>query len=195
MAKENTKPKEKTTVLGTIYDVAEMISATTIFVMLMFAFLVRLNIVDGNSMLNTLHNKEYLIVSDLCYTPKAGDIVVVHKINAAPYNEPIVKRVIAVGGQTVDIDFATWTLRVDGEVVDEPYRYVDSTSSLLTAEYPFPITVPEGEIFVMGDNRNHSADSRQEEIQTVDERCIVGHAVARIYPLSKFGLLKNPFDN
>ena len=65
------------------------------------------------SMLNTLHNKEYLIVSDLCYTPKAGDIVVVHKINAAPYNEPIVKRVIAVGGQTVDIDFATWTLRVD----------------------------------------------------------------------------------
>ena len=65
MAKENTKPKEKTTVLGTIYDVAEMIGATTIFVMLMFAFLVRLNIVDGNSMLNTLHNKEYLIVSDL----------------------------------------------------------------------------------------------------------------------------------
>ena len=177
MAKENTKPKEKTTVLGTIYDVAEMIGATTIFVMLMFAFLVRLNIVDGNSMLNTLHNKEYLIVSDLCYTPKAGDIVVVHKINAAPYN------------------FATWTLRVDGEVVEEPYRYVDPTSSLLTAEYPFPITVPEGEIFVMGDNRNHSADSRQEEIQTVDERCIVGHAVARIYPLSKFGLLKNPFDN
>ncbi len=189
------RAKEKTTVLGTIYDIVEMIGVTTLFVMLLFAFIARLNVVDGNSMLNTLHNKEYLVVSDLFYTPKAGDIVIVHKIDADPYSEPIVKRVIAVGGQTVDIDFSTWTLTVDGETVEEPYRYVDPDSPVLTADYSFPITVPEGEIFVMGDNRNHSADSRQSEIRTVDERCVVGRAVARIYPLSTFEIFGNPFDN
>lgn len=186
--------KEKTTLLGSIFELVEMVGITAAVVMLVFAFVVRLNVVDGNSMLNTLHNGEYLVVSDLCYTPEPGDIVIVHKLDAFPYTDPIVKRVIAVGGQTVDIDFSTWTLTVDGEVVDESYRYVDD-GMLLTAEYPFPITVPENEIFVMGDNRNHSADSRQIEIQTIDERCIVGRAVARIFPLSEITIFKNPYES
>lgn len=192
--KKPDKKKEKTTAAGMLYDIAEMLAVTTISVMLLFAFVARLNIVDGNSMLNTLHNGEYLAVSDLFYEPKAGDIVIVHKINADPYTKPIVKRVIATGGQVVDIDFSTWTLTVDGEVIDEPYRYVDPSSPVLTADYPFPITVPENEIFVMGDNRSHSADSRQIEIGTIDKRCVVGKAIARLSPVSSFEIFRNPFE-
>lgn len=191
--KPNNK-KEKTSAVGMFYDIVEMLAVTTIAVMILFAFVVRLNIVDGSSMLNTLHDSEYLAVSDMFYEPKAGDIVIVHKINADPYNNPIVKRVIATEGQVVDIDFSTWTLTVDGEVIEEPYRYVDPNAALLTADYSFPITVPENEIFVMGDNRSHSADSRQIEIGTIDKRCVVGKAVARLFPIPKFEIFKNPFS-
>lgn len=187
--KKKKKQAEKTTALGTFYDIAEMLAVTTITVMLLFAFIVRLNIVDGRSMEQTLFHGQYLAVSDLFYEPKAGDIVILHKINADPYSNPIVKRVIATEGQVVDIDFETWTLTVDGKTIDEPYRYLDN-DPLLTAEYSFPITVPENEIFVMGDNRNHSADSRQIEIGTVDKRCIVGKAVARLAPLKSFTIFE-----
>lgn len=179
-------------ILFDIYDLCEMLGIVTITVMLLFAFVGRLNVVDGHSMDQTLADGEYLVVTDLFYTPTAGDIVVVHDQTATPYDEPIVKRVIATENQTVDIDFSTWTLTVDGEVVEESYRYLDS-SVYLTAAYSFPITVPEGEIFVLGDNRNHSADSRQAEIGTIDERCVVGKAVARLFPLNKITIFKNPF--
>ncbi|MBQ4353681.1 MAG: signal peptidase I [Clostridia bacterium] len=178
-------PAQKTDLLGTLYEFAEMIGTVTVFVLLLFAFVIRLNIVDGESMEQTLFHKEYLAVSGLFYEPEPGDIVIVHDINAYPYNNPIVKRVIATEGQTVDIDFETWTLTVDGQVIDEPYRYVDN-GPRLTADYPFPVTVGEGEIFVLGDNRNHSADSRQSEIGMVDVRCVVGKAVARLSPPSRF---------
>ncbi len=177
------------------YEAVEMIASVVIFVMLCFAFVTRLNIVDGHSMDMTLADREYLAVSDLGYTPHAGDIVVIHNIAAAPYDAPLVKRVIAVGGQTVEIDFNSWTLRVDGEVVDEPYRYLDVGYATLTAEYGmnddgiFTCSVPEGTVFVMGDNRNHSGDSRQIEIGCIDERCIVGRAYFRLAPLSKLGFL------
>ncbi|MBQ8641370.1 MAG: signal peptidase I [Clostridia bacterium] len=178
-----------------IFEILEMLASVTICVMLCFAFLARLNIVDGHSMDQTLADRQYLVVSDAFYTPEAGDIVVVHDITAHPYDSPIVKRVIATGGQTVEIDFTTWTLRVDGEVVEEPYRYLDPTLPLLTANYNldtngiFSLTVPEGEIFVMGDNRNGSGDSRQYALGTIDERCVVGRAYFRIFPLDSFGRL------
>ena len=187
-------PKEKRTLrdwLGDIYELAEMLGIVTVTIMLIFAFVVRLNIVDGHSMDMTLSNGEYLAVSDLFYTPEPGDIVIVHKINADPYDNPIVKRVIATEGQTVDIDFATWTLTVDGEIIDEPYRYLDN-SRLLTSDWTFPVTVGENEIFVMGDNRNNSADSRTSEIGMIDERCVIGKAYVRVFPMQKFEVFKNP---
>ncbi len=185
--------QEKRSLLLEIYDLAEMLGVVTVIVMVLFAFVGRLNIVDGHSMDMTLANGEYLVVSDLFYTPTPGDIVVIHDQTAAPYDDPIVKRVIAVGGQTVDIDFTTWTLTVDGEVVEEPYRYLDPRR-FLGADYSFPITVPEGEIFVLGDNRHNSADSRQSEIGTVDARCVVGKAVARVFPLNKLEIFRNPYE-
>ncbi len=190
---EEVPKKEPKNILGDIYELCEMLAVVSVCVMLLFAFGIRLNIVDGHSMDKTLDNGQYLAVTDLFYEPAAGDIVVIHDITAYPYNNPLVKRVIATEGQVVDIDFSTWTLTVDGEVVDEPYRYLDPTR-FLTADYSFPITVPEGEIFVLGDNRHNSADSRQSEIGTIDVRCVVGKAVARVFPFAAFEVFQNPYS-
>ena len=187
------KPSAAYETTGLLYDFVEMLGVVAVILMLIFSFVVRLNIVDGSSMVDTLHDKEYVVVAELGYKPVRGDIVVVDDQTATPYDHPIVKRVIATGGQTVDIDFTTWTLTVDGEVVDESaYRHLEGAT--LTSDYPFPITVPEGRVFVLGDNRNKSADSRQIEIGCVDERCVVGKAVARIFPLKAVTLFKNPYE-
>ncbi|MBQ8512688.1 MAG: signal peptidase I [Clostridia bacterium] len=191
------KPKEKIDIPGTAYELTEMLATVTIVVMLLFAFVLRLNIVDGNSMEQTLSGGEYLAVSDLFYEATPGDIVIIHDISQVGYADPIVKRVIATEGQTVDIrcDFHNWHLYVDGEEVNEDaYRYL-ATDVLLLPEYKFPITVPEGEIFVLGDNRNHSADSRQIEIGTIDTRCVVGKAWMRVMPFDKAEYFKNPYGN
>lgn len=178
-----------------IFEILEMLASVTICVMLCFAFVARLNIVDGHSMDHTLADKQYLVVSDAFYTPEPGDIVVIHDVTAAPYDSPIVKRVIATAGQDVEIDFKTWTLTVDGQTVEEPYRFLDQNLPLLTANYNmdaagvFRVTVPENEIFVMGDNRNGSGDSRQYSLGTIDQRCVVGRAYFRIFPIDTFGKL------
>lgn len=180
--------------LSDLYDLCEMLGMVTVVVMVVFAFVGRLNIVDGRSMNQTLYDGEYLLVSPVAYTPTPGDIVVIHDVTAAPYDEPIVKRVIAVANQTVDIDFTTWTLTVDGKVVEEPYRYLDPERFLGSA-VSLPLTVPEGEIFVLGDNRNNSADSRRVEIGTIDERCVVGRAILRVFPLNRFTVFRNPYES
>ena len=193
--KEEEKPSLGETVLRSLYDIFEILATVTVTVMLVYAFLVRLQIVDGSSMLNTLHDQERLIVQSVGYTPRRGDIVIVHRIDAAPYDKPLVKRVIATGGQTVDIDFDTWTLTVDGETVEEPYRWLDPERPTLRCEYELPITLGEDEIFVMGDNRNGSADSRQIELGPVDTRTVVGHAILRVWPRDAFAVFKNPFED
>lgn len=181
----------KNKVLKFLYDAVEVLATVTVAVTLLYAFIVRLQIVDGSSMVNTLHDGERLLVSDLAYEPTRGDIVIIHKIDADPYDRPIVKRVIAVGGQTVDIDFDTWTLTVDGETVEESYRWLNPARELLRCEYPLPVTLGEDEIFVMGDNRNGSADSRQRELGPVDRRCVVGKALCRLSP--GFKVFENPY--
>lgn len=194
--KKSSDPGKLKAFLWEIYDLVEVVAMVTVIVMLGFAFLGRLNIVEGQSMDKTLAQGQYLLISDLFYEPTPGDIVVVHDITASPYDEPIVKRVIAVGGQTVEIDFNTWTLKIDGEAVEEPYRFLNPQYSTLRAEYNldangvFRVTVPENEIFVMGDNRNASGDSRQKELGTIDKRCVVGKAYVRLFPLADFGILE-----
>ena len=136
---------------------------------------------------DTLHNGDYLIVREIGYTPTPGDIIVAQNISLTYHPDLLVKRVIAVGGQEVDIDFATWTLTVDGEPVDESlYRKLDG--ALRTSDYTFPVTVPEGYVFVMGDNRNHSADSRFTEVGFIPVQCILGQAIVRLFPLGRFRL-------
>ncbi len=168
-----------------LFEIAELFVFCASVILILFTFVIRPTVVEGPSMEDTLIAKDYLLVTDLAYTPTQGDIVVVHNVGLYLYNDPIVKRVIATGGQTVDIDFSTWTVTVDGEALDEPYMKLTS-DYLRTSDWDFPITVPEGYIFVMGDNRNHSADSRSKDIGMIDTRCVVGKAVMRVLPFDRF---------
>jgi len=171
-----------------LFDILELFVLCAAVMLALFTFAVRPTIVKGASMEDTLLEGDALLVTDLGYEPQNGDIIVAQNVSLPLYPDPIVKRVIAVGGQTVDIDFTTWTLTVDGKVVDEPYRKL--VDRLRTSDWVFPMEIPEGYVFVMGDNRNHSADSRTSDIGLIDERCIVGKAVLRIFPFSRFTLFE-----
>ncbi len=177
-----------------IFDVFEMFAICTAVIMLLFSYAARLTVVDGGSMEDTLHNKDYLIVQSVGYTPERGDVVVIHKISAQTYNRPIIKRVIAVEGDTVDIDYNTWTVYVNGEPIDEPYTNLEGPLRIPPEGNPnylsLPLTVEKDKVFVMGDHRNHSSDSRVADIGQIDVRCVVGRAVLRILPFNKFGIVE-----
>jgi len=130
----------------------------------------------------TLHHRDYLIVSNMFYTPQPGDVVVLTKRSFM--EDSIVKRVIATEGQTVDIDFETGIVSVDDTALDEPYV---NASTNRQGDMQFPATVPPGHVFVMGDNRNDSYDSRWELLGMVDTRYIVGHTLLRVFPFTAFG--------
>ena len=161
----------------------ELISCL-IFVTILFVFAIRLVGVVGDSMYPTLHNGDKLtLLSNFLYEPEVGDIVVL-KAPDFDDDKPIVKRVIAMAGQTVDIDFTTGEVFVDGVLQDEPYinepTYRDNGTQ-------FPLTVPENCIFVMGDNRNHSTDSRDPRIGCVDQRYVLGKALQIVLPFKRIG--------
>ena len=163
------------------YEWIESLVVTTVAVVLMFTFIARTSVVNGYSMEDTLHEGDLLIVSRLLYTPKRGDIIVVTKPTGY---DPLVKRVVAMGGQSVDIDFEAGVVTVDGITADEPFIKEETH---LHYDVAFPVLVPEGQVFVMGDNRNRSLDSRSTSIGFIDERYILGKAWVRLLPVAKFG--------
>ena len=134
--------------------------------------------VDGASMEPTLQHNDRLIVWRLGYTPENGDIIVLHQAGHSPY----IKRVIANEGQTVDIDFARHIVYVDGVALEEDY-IADPTA--LAGDMRFPVTVGENQVFVLGDNRNNSRDSRFSDVACVDYKDILGKAVWRFFPFNK----------
>ena len=162
-----------------LYEWVQALVSSVLVVVLIFTFVIRLIGVDGHSMLPTLQHGDRLLVlnSALCGEYAYGDIVIVRKDTFM--HQPIVKRVIATEGQTVDIDFTTGSVWVDDQLLDEPYI------NELTFTYEgldFPVTLGEGEVFVMGDNRNASDDSRNPLLGPVDERYIIGKAVVLAFP-------------
>ena len=198
MNQEPLSPQEKgsihpkSTVVSDILDYLEIFVLAICVVIVIFSFSgFRLCTVSGPSMENTLFHGERLITSGYLTEPKRNDIIVFHQTSdMGGFNEPIVKRVIAVAGDTVHINYQTWTVTVtDAEgnvqILEEPYRKLEGSNPYS----PLPITVyvEEGTVFVMGDNRNHSADSRDGRIGLVDTRRILGKVVFRITPFSRFG--------
>ena len=151
---------------------------------LVFTFIGRIIGVDGSSMMPTLHDHDMLLLQSIGYTPESGDVVVLSK-KSFREGQPIVKRVIAVGGQTVDIDYESNTVYVDGVVLDE--TYILEPMRELPSNFATHVVVPEGSIFVMGDNRNNSTDGRSPELGVVDERCVLGRALFVLLPFQDIG--------
>lgn len=149
-------------------------------------FLGRLIGVDGLSMYPTLHDRDMLLLQSIGYTPRNDDVVVLAP-STFRNGTPIVKRVIATGGQTVDVDYDAGTVTVDGEELAEPYLGEPMRAVYDQFIDQYPVTVPEGCVFVMGDNRNASSDSRVPDIGMVDQRCVLGRAIWIVLPFGRFG--------
>lgn len=193
------KNRKKRTALHAVYDYLEVFCYALAAMMVLFLFVFRLVTVDGDSMRTTLTNGDKLIISNLFYTPETGDIVVINPENHGDADEPIIKRVIATEGQTVRIDFENWAVYVDGVKLDEPYiqdmmeiekqRWGEETpmDGTNVPKYKKEFTVGDNKVFVMGDNRNNSKDSRSREYGEMGVNRILGKVIIRLMP--DFGLV------
>ena len=161
--------------MESIYDMASVVVSAILTVGIIFTFLFKISTVSGESMENTLHNGDKLIISAITQDVKYGDVVVTSQPNG--HGKVLIKRVIAVGGQTVWFNEETNKVVVDGKELEEPY-IKEEMEFLLSMTNLY--RVPEGKIFVMGDNRNDSADSRDVLIGMIDERYVVGKVIYRI---------------
>ena len=171
--------KEKESVETSGYEWGRCLIAAVVTVVLLFTFCVRLIGVSGGSMQNTLYTGDRLVVLNSMFCDfEVGDIVVADAYNAV-LSDTIVKRIIAVEGQTVDIDFFTGTVYVDGAALDEPYI---KEPTFTTDGTQFPLTLGEDEVFLMGDNRNRSTDSRSYTLGPVKEDYLQGEAVFLLLP-------------
>ena len=182
---------EQLTLIQTLLEYAHDMSYILVTVLLLFTFLVRIVVVSGDSMFDTLVDGDYLLLMNnpICGELEQGDIVVA-SMDRFKGGEAIVKRVIATEGQTVDIDFREGIVYVDGEALEEPYTF---TRTNVSEGMAFPLVVEEGCLFLMGDNRNESMDSRDPQIGLVDEREILGKAVFLMWPGD--GSWKHPVES
>ncbi|MBR3474659.1 MAG: signal peptidase I [Oscillospiraceae bacterium] len=170
-----------------LYDWIQSLMVALIFCVILFSFVLRLINVSGPSMNPTLYDGNKMLVSDLFYKPKAGDIVVFKNVGENKEEKALVKRVVATEGQEVNIDFEHGLVYVDGQPLEEDYVAEPIRNKL---DFIGPKTVPEGCVFVLGDNRNSSRDSRASSIGMVDERLIIGKVYAVVYPLDAIKWVK-----
>ena len=174
-----------------LFEWLQMLIGCVLAAVVLFNCLARLTRVDGSSMDNTLEHGEMMLLWSLGYQPRQGDIVVLNKTawetEQLLHNRAIVKRVIAVGGQTVDIDYSAGVVYVDGQPLDEPYIREEMYFPYGAAMQHTHWEVPENSVFVMGDNRNNSTDSRDDRLGPIDSDYILGKAVLALWPLDRFG--------
>ena len=206
-----------TKALSFAFDLTELFAISFAVVIVLLCFFLRHSPVSGSSMEPTIQNLDTLLVSDFAYTPDYGDIVIVQ----SPHNlaKPLVKRVIALGGDKIEINFERWMIMVNGEIVEQrldengnevliggdyvnyeagknmlPYGNDGSDLYQIGFSYDaqtgnYYATVPEGRLFILGDNRKNSKDSRDASVGFVDQRLVVGKAFFRLLPFSSIGTL------
>lgn len=198
---EMPEPENKKSLTRDLLEIAESTFITVFVIVLIFTYLLHPVNVVGTSMVPTLNNDDRIFMSTITANLSYGDIIVINndaayllgdngevlEEDSYPFNECIIKRIIACGGQTVDIDFSTGEVTVDGVVLDEPY--INEITARNEGAFEFPLVVPEGYYFVMGDNRNHSSDSRNPSVGFVKQEQIYGKAVIRYSPFSEFKIL------
>lgn len=169
--------------LQSCFEWLQAIISAVVIVVLLLTFVFRLVDVDGLSMFETLHDHDKVFVTSLLYEPKDGDIVVIS--HGQEYKDPIIKRVIATEGQTIKIDYDKGQVIVDGVVLNEPYIH-EIMEYKAVFDNPVPDVVPEDMVFVMGDNRNNSLDSRSQRVGLIHKDDIIGKAQAVVFPFSNF---------
>lgn len=185
-------PQKKTSLFKSTIEQIELIIIAFAIIILIFSFVTRTCEVSGASMEDTLYHKETVLISNLFYSPERGDIIVFHQ-TGEKYNEPIVKRVIGLPGDTVKIEYINNSMLVtvtdsqgNSQTLEEDYiKYTQ------TGFYSNSVTyVEDGHLFVLGDNRSVSADSRSQDIGQIDQRRILGKVILRLTPFSRFGAVK-----
>lgn len=182
---ELSKTKTDNSAVKNIFEWIELFAISVAVVMIVLVCFGRHSPVIGASMNETLQEDDLLIVSDLFYEPKQGDIIVFAS-KETTYEKPYVKRIIATGGQTVDYNPSTGAVTVDGKLLNEPYATYKGAQRLFYSNtITYPYVVPDGHVFVMGDNRWNSNDSRS--IGSVDERTIIGRVIYRVFPFDYIG--------
>lgn len=175
--------EKKSDFVTNCFDIVSILATAIVAVAIAFIFMFRTVGVNGNSMRPTLNNADRIILTASYSEPANGDIVVTCQPCDEPIPDVLVKRVIATEGQKVNIDFLKGIVYVDGVALDEPYV---AEPTYEREDFTGEVTVPEGHVFVMGDNRNHSTDSRDNRVGFIREEYVLGKVLFRIAPFGQF---------
>ena len=187
VSQQETRSEKKRNFIVNSYEWVEALISSLIAVIVVFMFLFRVVNVSGPSMLPTLRSNDRVILSSFFYKPHQGDVIVI--THTTKLKEPIIKRVVALENQVVDINFETGVVSVDGVALDES-AYIENGITTQLSDFNYPLQVPKGHVFVLGDNRSVSNDSRFIDVGMVDERYILGKAEMIVFPFNRFGTIK-----